>query len=180
MKTYINGNTIANTVRMGVHSRRPKAIFLASDLTDIGLLNAMAAENKCRLIPSHSRENAAKAFEILVKDGWEGVLAIVNSKFATPTIEDILDQDVNPLIGVGIEGTWEEVQRSADMLTGQRVRVTVLDEPRQDISNGISPNTGMLQALAKIRDITKDMNTKQSSVDYLREARGGAMYGFDD
>ena len=38
MKQYITPNTLANTVRMTARSRRPKAVFLASDQEFIGLM----------------------------------------------------------------------------------------------------------------------------------------------
>jgi hypothetical protein len=56
--------------------------------------------------------------------------------------------------------TWNDVGDEDDLL----------DEPRK-------PNTGMLQALAKIAELTKDMNPKKDPTDFLREAREGAMYG---
>ena len=51
MIKYITPNTLANTVRMGARSRRPKAVFLASDNADIELVRTLLSENKCRVIP---------------------------------------------------------------------------------------------------------------------------------
>lgn len=46
---------------------------------------------------------------------------------------------------------------------------------------GIQPNRAMLEAMANIAEIQKGMNPKKGkdSLEHLREAREGAMYGFD-
>jgi hypothetical protein len=53
------------------------------------------------------------------------------------------------------------------------------DSPR---SNEIAKksNRAMLRALEEIEMIRRDMNPHKDKADYLREARGGAMYGLDD
>src|SRR4051794_37571503 len=116
MRQYITGNTLANTVRMGARSRRPKAVFLASDQADIGLVQEIFFEGKCRVITAHSRENAVQAFELLVKSGYEGVFTAVNTCFAAANEQDILGAVGEPKEIVGIEGTWEGVQKQGSML----------------------------------------------------------------
>jgi hypothetical protein len=136
MKTLINPCTIANTVRMGARSRRPKAVFLASDQADIALVKTLLTEKECRIIPTHSRENAAEAFGILVKSGWEGVFTAVNTHYKSITDQELLGQYTETALGgVSIEGPWEEVLNHSAMLTGHRVRVTVEEEETREYSN---------------------------------------------
>ena len=85
MIKFITGDTLANTIRMGARSRRPKAVFLASDKADVELMQAFLSEGQCRIIPAHSRQNAAEAFKILVKSGYEGVYTAINAGFAPCT-----------------------------------------------------------------------------------------------
>ncbi len=56
----------------------------------------------------------------------------------------------------------------------------MIDEPTQIGDVASPPNAAMLHALAEIDGILKGMNLKPSGNDYLRETRGGAMYGIDD
>jgi hypothetical protein len=186
MIKYITGNTIANTVRMAARSRRPKAVFLASDEVDLNLVQTLFAESKCRVIAAHSHQNAVRAFELLVKSGYEGVFTTVNTHFAPPSEQDILGTGANLKDILGIEGIWEEVRSLGSMLAGHRVRVTVVDESEVPLNSVVStngcraPNTAMLQTLSEIEEIRKGMNPKKDQTDYLREARAGAMYGLGD
>jgi hypothetical protein len=187
MIKYITGNTLANTVRMGARSRRPKAVFLANDKADIELVQALLSESECRIIPTHSRENAAEAFEILVKSGYEGVFTAINARFAPADDEDVLRGETpKPNEIVGIEGIWEDVQSQGSLLSGQLVRVTLVSNPAQHMnrnqggSGERGPNVGMLQALEAMQEVWKGMNPKKDDRDYLREARSGAMYDLGD
>ena len=184
MIEYITGNTIANAVRMGARSKRPKAVFLASDEADIELVQTVLSDKDCRVILAHSRENAVRAFELLVKSGYEGVFTAVNTHFAPPMDQDILTEDNEAI--VGIEGIWEDIRSRGSMLAGQTVRVTVVDKSGPPpngagaASGGRTPNVAMLQVLSEIEEIRKGMHPKKDQKDYLREAREGAMYGFGD
>jgi hypothetical protein len=60
------------------------------------------------------------------------------------------------------------------------IKVSMIDEPTQIGDVASPPNAAMLHALAEIDGILKGMNLKPSGNDYLRETRGGAMYGIDD
>ena len=183
MKSYITPSTLANTVRMGAHSRRPKAVFLASDESDAQLAETLLTQGRCRVIQAHTRANAVTALDILIKSGWEGILTAVNTNLAPPTEQEIAAEARSPAKhAVAIEGMWEAVQNHGTRLTGQRVRVTVLDEtPSSDQpADKTEPNYGMLAALTKVAQLTQSLTPKQDKSNYLREARGGAMYGYTD
>ena len=51
MIKYITPNTLANTVRMGARSRRPKAVFLASDNADIDSFRLCFPRTNAGLFP---------------------------------------------------------------------------------------------------------------------------------
>ena len=77
-----------------------------------------------------------------------------------------------------LEGTWEEITKHAQSLVGKKVRVTILeDEPRAKAK----PNEGMLEALRKIRERNKNMRETggESSLDIIRRARSGEMFGYE-
>jgi len=177
MKSLINPNTIANTVRMGARSRRPKAIFLASDQSDVALLNALLSEKECRVIPTHGRENAAKAFAILVRSGWEGVFTAADVQLGSDSNRQTPAPSDTEIV---LEGSWEVVLTQSSMLSGHRVRVTIDTDESRPSRAANQPNTSMLRALEEIEGVWVGMNPKKDEVDYLREAREGAMYGLDD
>lgn len=76
-----------------------------------------------------------------------------------------------------LEGTWEEVARHADELTGKRVRVTVLDDETT------SPhNEAMLAVLRRSAERRKDMpvsGATEETLKIIRAARGGEMWGYE-
>jgi len=77
-----------------------------------------------------------------------------------------------------LEGTWEEITKHAENLTGKKVRVTILeDEPRPKPK----PNEGMLEALRKIKERQKDMRETggESGADIIRRGRAGEMFGYE-
>ncbi len=182
MNRHITVNAIVNEVRVGSHLQRPRAVFLASDPTDVELLETLLTESECRVVRAHSRENAARAFEILVKSGWEGVVMAVNSGFAPPTETDIAAEATEPARhGFSIEGLWEQIQARGVSLSGQRVRVTVLDDPEQAVATSDrepAAHGGMLDALSSIKDIVRETKPNADKAEYLKEAREGAIYGF--
>src|SRR5262245_26151541 len=128
MRDYINANVVANAVRMGASSRRPRTVFLASDQADVDLVRVLLGRKGCRVIAAHSRENAVKALDILVKSGWEGVVTTVNTQFAPASEAEILRNLYQQKGMISLEGTWEDCQRQSSMLAGQMVRVTFLGE----------------------------------------------------
>jgi hypothetical protein len=85
-----------------------------------------------------------------------------------------------------LEGTWEEIARHAEELKGRRVRLTVLTEgdAEKRQGEGPRPNEAMLQAMREAEEIQRGMNPKPvppglDAVSLIREARRGAMYGYD-
>ncbi len=77
-----------------------------------------------------------------------------------------------------LEGTWEEITKHAQILVGKKVRVTILEDEPQPKPK---PNEGMLEALRKIRERNKNMRETngESSVDIIRRARSGEMFGYE-
>ena len=171
MKQHITVDTIVDEVRMGSNSQRPRAVFLASDATDVKLLETLLTESECRVVQAHSRENAARAFEILVKSGWEGVVMAVNSGFA-PTTENEVAAEVDRSGPPWRQhrGFLEQIQARGGTLSGQRVRVTVLDDPEQNVRDserGCVLNAGMLGAISSITNIVRE--TKPHNKTQLNE-----------
>ncbi len=76
-----------------------------------------------------------------------------------------------------LEGTWEEIAQHAGELAGKRVRLTVVEETPA----AVQPNEAMLEAMRKIEERSKDMpfTSGEDTQRLLREARAGAMYGYD-
>ena len=72
------------------------------------------------------------------------------------------------------EGVWEEVTQHANEFSGKRVRVTVLEPTPQ-------PNEAMLMALRKVAERSKNMpfSDGEDSLQMLREARAGKMFGYE-
>ncbi len=72
------------------------------------------------------------------------------------------------------EGVWEEVTQHASEFSGKRVRVTVLEPTPQ-------PNEAMIMALRKVAERSKNMpfSAGEDSMQMLREARAGKMFGYD-
>ncbi|MGI8640656.1 MAG: hypothetical protein ACR2MG_12020 [Pyrinomonadaceae bacterium] len=77
-----------------------------------------------------------------------------------------------------LEGTWEEITKHAKSLAGRKVRVTILDD---EPNAKPKPNEGMLEALRKIKERQKNMRETagESSVDIIRRARSGEMFGYE-
>jgi hypothetical protein len=73
------------------------------------------------------------------------------------------------------EGTWEEVAAHAEDFAGKQVRLTVLDE---------APPTWLVARREKLRHIAQlrqgmPMTDGSDTQRLLREARAGAMYGYE-
>lgn len=81
-----------------------------------------------------------------------------------------------------LEGTWEEIAQHAEELTGKRVRLTVLEESCEELrAVGSQPNEAMLQVIAQVAQLQAGMRytSGADTQQLLREARVGAMYGYD-
>jgi hypothetical protein len=80
-----------------------------------------------------------------------------------------------------IEGTWDEnVARSAE-LAGRRLRVTVLDGTNIGGGTAMAPGERLAASLRELEKDDADMpfSSPANSVELVREARSGAMYGDD-
>jgi len=73
------------------------------------------------------------------------------------------------------EGTWEEVAAHAEDFAGKHVRLTVVDEaPPLSLQ-------ARLEVLRRIEELQRDMPMTDGSDTQrrLREARAGAMWGYE-
>ncbi|MDQ3254278.1 MAG: hypothetical protein M3R15_10300 [Acidobacteriota bacterium] len=87
------------------------------------------------------------------------------------------------------EGTWEEIKQHENHLIGHRVRVTVLDEEKDDDEPNtnaeqtatVTPNYSMREALRRGEELLKDMpeTSGERTQEFLRQARNGGMFGYD-
>lgn len=77
-----------------------------------------------------------------------------------------------------LEGTWEEVAQHADELVGKHVRLTVFEEA---LAPSPQPNEAMLRAIEKVAKAQEGMRltSGEDTQRLLREARAGAMYGYE-
>lgn len=75
------------------------------------------------------------------------------------------------------EGTWEEVAAHAEDFAGKHVRLTVVDETPPTPK----PNYALLELLRKTEELQRGMRLTDGSDTQrlLREARSGAMYGYE-
>lgn len=75
------------------------------------------------------------------------------------------------------EGTWEEVATHANEFAGKHVRLTVVEETPP----APQPNYAMLELLRRTEELQRDMPFTDGSDTQrlLREARAGAMYGYE-
>ena len=81
-----------------------------------------------------------------------------------------------------LEGTWEEIAAHAAALAGRRVRVTVLDAAENgQAAEAVSPAEQFAAAMLEAEEMEKEMPLAPAadSVALVREARSGAMYGYD-
>jgi hypothetical protein len=179
MIRYITADTLANTVRMGARTRRPKAVYLASDMADIELLKGLSSEHAYRVILAHSRQTAVRTFELLLESGYEGVFTAIDTQFAPVSESSPLDKAESASNEiVGIEGLWDDVKNQGVILSGHLVRVTFVENSGGPENGDRPPNTAMLLALRELEEIRRGMNPKRDEKDYLREAREGGTYGF--
>ena len=75
-----------------------------------------------------------------------------------------------------LEGTWEEITKHAKSLVGRKVRVTILDD---EPAAKPKPNEKALAVIRKVAERQKNMRETggESSVDIIRRARAGEMFG---
>jgi hypothetical protein len=180
VKASITPHSIANAVRMGdVLSHAP--VFISESDEDIKLVAAMASKVNVRIVPAHTRQNAVRALEELLKTGWAGIIAVL-----TPEPEkrsSMMDSAQEVQYDFTFEGNWEEIYSHSTEFAGHKVRLMVLPNNGNGTSNGAGsnqprPNVSMLKAIKEIETIQIGMEPAQGkdTLEYLREAREGGMY----
>jgi|SRR6476661_2219154 len=89
MKEYINPNYIANQIRLlRTQSQYTGSFLIAEGDTDARVWKNLVDSAKCRVEIAHNKDNAVKVLNILEKDNFSGVLAVVDADF------DILEETV--------------------------------------------------------------------------------------
>ena len=80
-----------------------------------------------------------------------------------------------------IEGTWEEIVARSAELAARRVRVTVLDGAENGQGEEVTPAERFAAALRELEKDDADMpfTSPANSVELVREARSGAMWGYE-
>lgn len=74
-------------------------------------------------------------------------------------------------------GTWEEIKQHDAELSGHKVRVTIIDEPKPLRT----PNYAMLEAMRDAEEAERGIVPRQGadSVTLIRQARSGSMFGHE-
>ena len=80
MREHINGDSIANTIRM-TRSLHPGAFMIVEGETDCRVYERFTDPDNCRVIFAVGKGNARKALKRLEQDGFEGAIAVVDSDF---------------------------------------------------------------------------------------------------
>lgn len=101
MKNYINQYTVANEVRMK-RSQYTGAFLIVEGDTDARFYKNFINNDKCRIIVSHSKQNAVGALDILEKGNFDGLLVLVDADFWTlnneiPSIQNLLLTDTHDM-----------------------------------------------------------------------------------
>jgi hypothetical protein len=80
-----------------------------------------------------------------------------------------------------MEGTWEEILAHAAELAGRRVRLTVLDAAQNGAGEESTPAQQFAAAMLEAEELERgmDFSLPADSVALVREARSGAMYGYE-
>ena len=91
MKEYINPNYIANQIRLLRNQPQytEHSFLIAEGDTDARVWKNLVDSAKCRVEIAHNKDNAVKVLNILEKDNFSGVLAVVDADF------DILEGTVS-------------------------------------------------------------------------------------
>lgn len=101
MREYTNRHIVANIIRMARVKFTGSFLIVEGD-KDARLYKNFVDNDKCRIIPAHSKDNAVGALSILEQRHFAGVLAIVDADFAVlegqlPTSPNLLFTDTHDL-----------------------------------------------------------------------------------
>jgi hypothetical protein len=80
MKQYLTPNSITSDIRMRRSQFKGTFIIVEGD-TDQRFFKRFVEENLCQIVSAYNKENAIDILEILDKDRFDGVLAIVDADF---------------------------------------------------------------------------------------------------
>jgi hypothetical protein len=87
MREYITPDRIANKIRL-LRTQHPGSFLIAEGDTDARVWKNLVDSTKCRVENASNKDNAVKVLNILEKDNFAGVLAVVDADF------DILEETV--------------------------------------------------------------------------------------
>ena len=87
MREYITPDRIANKIRL-LRTQHPGSFLIAEGDTDARVWENLVDSTKCRVENASNKDNAVKVLNILEKDKFAGVLAVVDADF------DILEETV--------------------------------------------------------------------------------------
>lgn len=101
MKAYITADDIANTVRM-MRTQHTGTILIVEGHKDMRVFDNLVNKVECKLLPAYGKDNATNALDMLEKDNFDGVLAIVDSDFwklegFVPSTPNLLTTDTHDL-----------------------------------------------------------------------------------
>lgn len=116
MRQFLNGNTLANDVRMRRSVWKVAFLFVEGD-SDERLYSIFVDSRTCQVIVSHGRANLIEACEILSAHGFKGFLGIIDADLChaqgtLPLIPNILVTDFHDAECFMLRGTaFERVLR---------------------------------------------------------------------
>lgn len=87
MREYITPDRIANKIRL-LRTQHPGSFLIAEGDTDARVWKNLVDSTKCRVENASNKDNAVATLNILEKDNFAGVLAVVDADF------DILEETV--------------------------------------------------------------------------------------
>lgn len=81
MREVITGSTIANEIRMTREIYDGTFLIVEGKSSDLKTYRALVDRDACQIIPSHSKDNAIEALNLLEDEDVFGTLAIVDADF---------------------------------------------------------------------------------------------------
>jgi hypothetical protein len=81
MREYVTAYDIANDIRMTRSQHSGTFLIVEGEMGDLRVYGRLVDSELCQIIPAYGKENAINALEILEKDDFAGVLAIVDADF---------------------------------------------------------------------------------------------------
>lgn len=88
MREFLNEHSVANSIRQARELLSSTFLIVEGD-TDSRFYKIFFGDNDCQTQVAHNKDNAVKALEILQRENYQGILAIVDTDF------DLLEEKVN-------------------------------------------------------------------------------------